>query len=115
MTMTNDERVQKYAAKLLEIKAQKQELEEAEKNYRDKIGELVSDGDNFIGEFKINRRQNKRFDASLAQKNLTSEELATISVLKPDSGLAKKFLDEDRLALAQKTFGNVVTVGLRED
>ena len=113
--MTNEERIEFYAQKIIEIKARKEELEEAEKNYRAALADLVDDGDNFLGEFKINRRENKRFDASLAKKNLPSDLLEKISTSKPDSALAKKLLDEDQMALCQKNFGAVVTVGLRND
>lgn len=114
-TKTREERIEFYATKILDIKAKKEELEEAEKNFRSALSELVEDGDNFHGEFKINRRTNRRFDAALATKNLTEKELKKITVKKPDSALAKAVLDEDRLALCQKTFGVVVQVGMRND
>lgn len=113
--MTNEERIEFYSTKILEIKAKKEELEEAEKNFRASLTLLVDEGDNYVGEFKINRRVNRRFDAALAKKNLTPEELEQISVSKPDSARAKALLEEDRLALCQKTFGDVVQVGLRTD
>lgn len=114
-TMTREERIEFYSTKILDIRARKEELEEAEKNHRAALAELVEDGDNFVGEFKINRRTNRRFDAKLAKKNLSEKELKKISVSKPDPTLAKAVLDEDRLALCQKTFGVVVQVGLRND
>ncbi len=113
--LTNEERIEKYAKKILEYKAQKEEIEEAEKNLRAKIAELTTNGDTFVGDLKINRRDNKRFDATLAKKNLTPEEFEKISISKPDSTLAKKLLDEDRYALTQKDFGAVITVGVRND
>ena len=115
MTMTNEERIESLAQKILAIKARKEELEEAERGHRAALAELVDEGDNFVGEYKINRRTNKRFDAGLATKKLSKKELDKISVKKPDSTLAKSFLPSDRLALCQKTFGTVVQVGLRND
>ena len=113
--MTNEERIEKLAATILNNKAQIEELEEANRNMRATMAELCDEGDNYVGEFKINVRENRRFDAAVASKNLTVDELALISVPKPDSTLAKKLLPADRLAAAQKNFGNVVTVGLRND
>lgn len=117
-TMTQDEkddRLVEYSRKLMKITAQKKELEEAEKHLRSTIGTLAEEGDNFVGDFKVNKRINRRFDGALALKNLTEEELDDIVVTKPDSAKAKANLRTDRLALCQKTFGEVVTVTLRED
>lgn len=115
MTKTNEERIEFYAQKIIELKAKKQELEEAEKNYRAKLSELIEDGTTLHGEYKLNRRENRRFDAALAKKNLEPELLEKISVSKPDSTLAKAHLSEDDLTKCQKVFGVVVTVDLRDD
>lgn len=109
------ELVEKLSKKIIEVVAQKAELAEYETNLRAKLAELVDDGDNFVGEYKINRRMNVRFDASTAKKNLTKEQLAKISVSKPDATLAKKVLEPADLAKCQKTFSAVVQVGLRDD
>lgn len=115
MTMTNEERIEFYAQKILDIKARKEELEEAEKNHRAALADLLPTGETVLGEYKLNRRENKRFDAATAKKNLTPEQLEEISVLKPDAARAKALLEDEDLALCQKNFGSVVTVGLRND
>ena len=112
---TREERIEFYSSKIIEIRAQKEDLEEAEKRYRAALSDIVDLGDNYVGDFKVNLRENRRFDAALAKKNLSAEDLSSISVLKPDSTLAKKFLSEEDLAKCQKNFGKVVTIGLRED
>ncbi len=111
----NLDRAEKVAKKIIETVAKKAELDEYEKNLRATLAELVDNGDTFVGEFKINRRENVRFDAATAKKNLTADELKSISVSKPDAARAKALLDEDRLALCKKTFAPVVQVGLRND
>lgn len=115
MERTKEERIEFYARKIIELKAQKEQLEEAEKNYRSALAELVDIGDTLQGEYKINRRENKRFDAALAAKSLDSETLEKISVTKADATKAKALLSEEELALCQKNFGAVVQVGLRND
>lgn len=110
-----EDRIVKISARIMEIKAQKEELEEAEKNLRKTLAELVVDGDNYVGDFKINRRNNLRFDAALAEANLTKQEFNKIAVKKADSKKAAALLSPDRLALCKKNFGTQVTVGLRKD
>ena len=111
----NLDRAEKIAAKIIETVAKKEELAEYEKNLRAKLAELVDNGDTLVGEFKINRRENVRFDAATAKKNLTPEELKSISVLKPEAARANALLDEDRLELCRRSYGAVVQVGLRND
>ena len=111
----NLDRAEKVAKKIIETVAKKAELDEYEKNLRATLAELVDNGDTFVGEFKINRRENVRFDAATAKKNLSEKDLKKISVLKPDAAKAKALLDEEQLALCKKTFDPVVQVGLRND
>lgn len=115
MTDNNDERIIKISKKIMEYKAQKEEIEEAEKNLRKTLAELIPDGDTLIGDFKLNRRDNVRFDAALAEANLTPAEFNKIAVKKADSKKAAALLKPERLALCKKNFGSQVTVGLRED
>lgn len=109
--MTN---VEKMAAKVLELQAQRDELDEAIKNMRATIAENIELGENFIGEFKLVKTMTTRFDDALAKKNLTVEEYDSIAVPKADSKRAAALLDEDRLALCKKTFDAQVRIALRD-
>ena len=109
--MTN---VEKMAAKVLELQAQRDELDEAIKNMRATIAENIELGENFIGEFKLVKTMTTRFDDALAKKNLTPAEYDSIAVPKADSKRAAAMLDEDRLALCKKTFDAQVRIGLRD-
>ena len=107
--------IEKWAKRIIELNAQQAEIEEAIKNLRAKIGEVVDDGDTLVGDFKINKHTNRRFDDALAKKNLSPEKYDSIAVLKADSKKAAALLDEEELDKCKKTFGSVVKVGLRED
>ncbi len=109
--MTN---VEKMAAKVLELQAQRDELDEAIKNMRATIAENIDLGENFIGEFKLVKTMTTRFDDALAKKNLTPAEYDSIAVPKADSKRAAALLDEDRLALCKKTFDAQVRIALRD-
>lgn len=109
--MTN---VEKMAAKVLELQAQRDELDEAIKNMRATIAENIELGENFIGEFKLVKTMTTRFDDALAKKNLTPAEYDSIAVPKADSKRAAALLDEDRLALCKKTFDAQVRIALRD-
>ncbi len=109
--MTN---VEKMAAKVLELQAQRDELDEAIKNMRATIAENIDLGENLIGEFKLVKTMTTRFDDALAKKNLTPAEYDSIAVPKADSKRAAALLDEDRLALCKKTFDAQVRIGLRD-
>lgn len=109
--MTN---VEKMAAKVLELQAQRDELDEAIKNMRATIAENIDLGENFIGEFKLVKTMTTRFDDAMAKKNLTPAEYDSIAVPKADSKRAAALLDEDRLALCKKTFDAQVRIGLRD-
>ena len=109
--MTN---VEKLAAKILDLQAQRDELDEAIKNMRATLAEKIDLGESFVGEFKFNKSITTRFNDALAKKNLTPVEYNNISVLKADSKRAAALLDEDRLALCKKTFDESVRIGLRD-
>lgn len=109
--MTN---VEKMAAKVLELQAQRDELDEAIKNMRATIAENIDLGENFIGEFKLVKTMTTRFDDALAKKNLTPAEYDSIAVPKADSKRAAALLDEDRLTLCKKTFDAQVRIALRD-
>ena len=109
--MTN---VEKMAAKVLELQAQRDELDEAIKNMRATIAENIELGENFIGEFKLVKTMTTRFDDAMAKKNLTPAEYDSIAVPKADSKRAAALLDDDRLALCKKTFDAQVRIALRD-
>ena len=109
--MTN---VDKLAAKILELQAQRDELDEAIKNMRATLAEKIDLGESFVGEFKFTKSITTRFDDAMAKKNLTVEEYDSIAVPKADSKRAAALLDEDRLALCKKTFDAQVRIGLRD-
>ena len=111
MTKVN---VEKLAAKILDLQAQRDELDEAIKNMRATLAENIEIGESFVGEFKFTKSITTRFDDALAKKNLTPVEYNNISVLKADSKRAAALLDEDRLALCKKTFDAQVRIGLRD-
>ena len=102
------------AAKVLELQAQRDELDEAIKNMRATIAENIDLGENLIGEFKLVKTMTTRFDDALAKKNLTPAEYDSIAVPKADSKRAAALLDDDRLALCKKTFDAQVRIGLRD-
>ena len=109
--MTN---VEKLAAKILDLQAQRDELDEAIKNMRATLAEKIDLGESFVGEFKFTKSITTRFDDALAKKNLTPAEYDSIAVPKADSKRAAALLDEDRLALCKKTFDAQVRIGLRD-
>ena len=109
--MTN---VEKLAAKVLELQAQRDELDEAIKNMRATLAEKIDLGESFVGEFKFTKSITTRFDDAMAKKNLTVEEYDSIAVPKADSKRAAALLDEDRLALCKKTFDAQVRIALRD-
>ena len=111
MTKVN---VEKLAAKILDLQAQRDELDEAIKNMRATLAENIEIGESFVGEFKFTKSITTRFDDALAKKNLTPVEYNNISVLKADSKRAAALLDEDRLALCKKTFDESVRITLRD-
>lgn len=106
--------VEKMAAKVLELQAQRDDLDEAIKNMRATIAENIDLGENLIGEFKLVKTMTTRFDDALAKKNLTPAEYDSIAVPKADSKRAAALLDDDRLALCKKTFDAQVRIGLRD-
>ena len=112
---TTLERIEKLSKQIIETVAQKEELAEFEKNLRASLAEIVDNGETLVGDYKINRRENVRFDAATAKKNLSADDLKMISVLKPDAARAKALLEEEQLELCRKTFDPVVQVGLRND
>lgn len=109
--MTN---VEKLAAKILDLQAQRDELDEAIKNMRATLAEKIEIGESFVGEFKFTKSITTRFDDALAKKNLTVEEYDSIAVPKADSKRAAALLSEDRLALCKKTFDAQVRIALRD-
>ena len=109
--MTN---VEKMAAKILDLQAQRDELDEAIKNMRATLAEKIDLGESFVGEFKFTKSITTRFDDAMAKKNLTVEEYDSIAVPKADSKRAAALLDEDRLALCKKTFDAQVRIALRD-
>ena len=109
--MTN---VEKLAAKILDLQAQRDELDEAIKNMRATLAEKIDLGESFVGEFKFTKSITTRFDDAMAKKNLTVEEYDSIAVPKADSKRAAALLDEDRLALCKKTFDAQVRIALRD-
>lgn len=109
--MTN---VEKLAAKILDLQAKRDELDEAIKNMRATLAEEVELGESFVGEYKFTKTVTTRFDDALAKKHLTVEEYDSISVPKADSKRAAALLDEDRLALCKKKFSESVRIALRD-
>ncbi len=111
MTKVN---VEKLAAKILDLQAQRDELDEAIKNMRATLAENIEIGESFVGEFKFTKSITTRFDDAMAKKNLTPAEYDSIAVPKADSKRAAALLDEDRLALCKKTFDAQVRIALRD-
>lgn len=109
--MTN---VEKLAAKILDLQAKRDELDEAIKNMRATLAENVELGESFVGEYKFTKTVTTRFDDGLAKKNLTPQEYDSIAVPKADSKKAAALLDEGRLTLCKKTFSESVRIGLRD-
>lgn len=107
-------KTEKLVAKILELEAQKAELEEAIKNMRATLAEQTEVGLNTIGDYVVTKSMTVRFDDAMAKKNLTPAEYDSIAVPKADSKRAAALLDEDRLALCKKTFGAQVRIGLRD-
>lgn len=114
MKMTEKVNVENLAGKILNLQAQRDELDEAIKNMRATLAEHVDLGESFVGEFKFTKTVTTRFDDALAKKNLTPVEYNNISVPKADSKRAAALLDEERLALCKKTFSESVRIGLRD-
>ena len=112
--MTEKVNVEKLAAKITELQAQRDELDEAIKNMRKTLAENIDIGETFAGDFKFTKTMTTRFDDGLAKKNLTVEEYNSIAVLKADSKRAAALLTEDKLAMCKKTFDAQVRIGLRD-
>jgi hypothetical protein len=67
------------------------------------------------GDYIVQVRHNRRFDAATAKRNLTPEEYAAILVPKPDSTLAKKVLGANGYAATQADYGWKKTIVPVED
>lgn len=104
----------KRIAKILELEAQRSELEEAIKNMRASLAEEILDGPNPIGDFIVSKTYTTRFDDALAKKHLTVEEYDSISVKKADSKRAGALLSDEQLALCKKTFGSQIRINNRD-
>lgn len=109
MTKVN---VESLAAKILDLQAQRDELDEAIKNMRATLAEHIDMGESTVGEYKFTKTVTTRFDDALAKKHLTPAEYDSIAVPKADSKRAAAILDEDRLALCKKTFSESVRIAL---
>ena len=106
--------VEKMAAKLMELQAKRDELEEAIKNIRETIAEHVDLGENLKGDFKIVKTVTTRFDDALAKKTLPPKVYDSIAVPKADSKKAAALLTEEQLTACKKVFSESVRVTLRD-
>lgn len=89
------EEVEPKLAEINLIKQQIKDLQERETELWDEVVDAVGEGSHSVGDFIVKIHPQYRFDAALAKKVLTQSQLSLISVAKPDSTLAKKFLDEE--------------------
>lgn len=91
------------------------QLREGIKAYEKEIEDLIvslgplPEGKDVYGDWILDVKPNKRFDARTAKENLTKKEYQSILKPKPDSALAKALL-EDRYELCQKVHGQTVRV-----
>lgn len=112
---TKEERIEKISNRITELTADKDEIEEAIKNHRATLAEILEEGTTRTDSFEVSKRSNLRFDDSLARKNLTPKQYDDISVQKADSKKAAALLDEETLAKCKRNYGDVVTVKMRRD
>ena len=101
--------------KIADLEAQKSELEEAIKFLRASIKEEIEEGEVFVGEYKLVKYVNRRFDDALARKTLTPEKYNQIATLKADSKRAAALLSAEELDTCKKTFDTVLKIGARND
>lgn len=111
----SEETVQRISNNIISASAEKAELEEYIKNQKAKLAELVEDGDTIIGDYKITKYLNRRFDDKLAKTVLTPAEYDKISEQKASSTLAGKFLSAELVDRCKKSFDSVIKVGLIEE
>lgn len=78
-------------------------LEEKRKQILDEIDD-VGPGEHYVGDYVLKITPTLRFNAAEARRNLTDEQFDAISVLTPNSTLAKEVLGED-YTKTQKTYG----------
>lgn len=115
--MSNDELIVKITGKIIQAQSEIADLEEAIKNYKAKLSEMVpATGTVEVGDFWVQTYTNKRWDDATAKKNL-SPELYALTLDKPKSSAtkAKANLTEEQLELGKKVFDQILKVGLRED
>lgn len=80
----------------------------------DSLGELGSK-DYPAGRFILKVTPTRRFNASEAQKNLTTEEFESIHERVPTSAAAKRVLGDERYAATQKVYGQTRKIVPVED
>lgn len=110
----SENKIEKRIAKILELEAEKAQLEEAIKNMRAQLAESVELGPNELGDYVVTKSITTRFDDGLAKKVLTPAEYDQISVQKADSKKAAALLSEEKLELCKKKFGSQIRIGLRD-
>ena len=111
MTTVN---IEKLAGKILELQAQRDELDEAIKNMRATLAENIDMGVTEQGDFKFTKSVTTRFDDGLAKLTLTPEQYNSIAVLKADSKKAAALLPEADYEMCKKTFSESVRITLRD-
>lgn len=95
-----------------EIKADEEEVKELIAEHFSHLSEGKSE---VLGDYVVEARPVVRFSVPLAYKILTEKEIERISVTKPDSKLAKEFLDPETYQSLQAHFSPSIRVGLPED
>lgn len=97
-------------AKLAEAKAKKM-MKDAQREFLRRHGKTVGTEVDMAG-IAVTLQVNHRFNAELAEKLLTPEELEEISVSKPDSKRAAEVLDPERFEMCMKKSDPKFSIGL---
>lgn len=95
----------------------KQQIKALESEVADLLNFVVDEEvDVPAGDYIVQVRHNRRFDAATAKRNLTAEQYASILVAKPDSTVAKRVLSTGDYVAAQADYGWKKTiVPVKED
>ena len=86
---------EKVARQIEENKRKIKALEEETEGLWDQLQAELGEGQHSVGDYIVKFDAQWFFDAKLAEKRLSAEDLKRISVSKPDSTLAKKLLDPE--------------------